>query len=109
MLPQGLRELLERRQPRAHRHGRPSLEEATPAVDGRVGPEVLELFLEEVGADGAEVDGDEIAEANALFAGEVLGPLEEEPSGLGEDDLEGDRRAVEKPSLPPQYRNEVVR
>jgi hypothetical protein len=43
---------------------------------------VLKLLLEEVGADGAEVDGDEVAQADALLAREVLGPLEQEPSCL---------------------------
>lgn len=78
-------ELLEWVEARAHGHGRPAIEEAARPELREVGPEVIELLFEEVGADGTKVDGEEFAKTSALTSFEVLSLLEQEPSSLGED------------------------
>src|SRR5487761_139615 len=50
-------------------------------------PEELELLLQEVGADGAQVAGEQLLELDGLLRGEVLGALQQTPSRVGEDHL----------------------
>jgi hypothetical protein len=45
---------------------------------------VLELFLEQVGSDRAQVDAQQLAQSPPLAASQVAGALEEQPSRLGE-------------------------
>src|SRR5208283_3941332 len=84
VLAEGGGEGLERREPRAHSLGGPAVEEAPRPPRRLIGPEGTEAFLEEVGADGSEVDADELAEAGVLVVRQILAPLEKDPSCLGE-------------------------
>src|ERR1039458_9139519 len=45
-------------------------------------PEVLEGFLEKVGADGLQVVAEQITESEVLLVGEILAPFEQQPAGL---------------------------
>lgn len=99
MLAQGLCKAFEGLEARTHCHRGPAFEEATSVAGGAIGPEVLELLLEEVGADGTEVDLDEFFEPTALIAGEVLRSLEKEPSSLGEHGMPA--RCAKRPDLLP--------
>ena len=88
MLPKGRRELLERLETGTHGHGRPAGEELLGPGARVVAPEVVERLLEQVGADGAEVDGDQLSESATLVDGEVLPPLEQEPASLREQHVQ---------------------
>src|SRR5262245_47134540 len=70
MLAQGAGELLEGLQARAQCHGGPALEEPLGPVGRPVGPEVLELLLEEIGADGAQVDRNQVPEPSPFGTAE---------------------------------------
>ncbi|HMR13153.1 MAG TPA: hypothetical protein PKE42_05395 [Arachnia sp.] len=84
MVAEGSRELLEGRDAGPDGAARPVGEEARGGGDGAIAPEALEVLLQEVGAHGLQIDGDEVAQASALAAPEVLRSLEEEPPGLRE-------------------------
>jgi hypothetical protein len=84
MLSERASELLEGLQSRAHGHGGPAVEKAPGPKIGGVGPEVLEVLFEQVGANGAKIDGEQLAEACTLGAAQVGRLLEQKPTRLGE-------------------------
>jgi len=51
-------------------------------VGGIVFPELLELLLEEVGSDSPQVEAEQIAQADLLFAREILWVFEQAPAGF---------------------------
>lgn len=53
-------------QPRAPRPGAPPIQEATRPGGGEVGPEELEVFLQEVGPDRLEVVPEELGQSALL-------------------------------------------
>src|SRR5271155_3262287 len=69
---QSARELLERFEAGAHGEGGPLHEEAIGPDRRAVAPEAVELLLEQAGADGAEVDREELSQPTALAGVEVL-------------------------------------
>lgn len=83
MVAQRPRELLQRLDPRAQGPSGPAVKEPRRRRHGPVAPEPLEVFLEKVGADGLEIDGDEVAQPRAFAAAKVLGSLEQQPPRLG--------------------------
>jgi hypothetical protein len=71
----------------SHHGSAPSLEEHACPVGGEVVPEELEVFFEQVGGDGLGVISEQVGQADLLFFGEVLGALEQHPSGPRQDRL----------------------
>ena len=59
-----------------------------------VGPELLEVLLEQVGADGLQVVAEQIAQAELLLGGEILLALEHAPARLLQQRLRGRRWAI---------------
>src|SRR5580658_10259310 len=84
VLAKGEREGLERSKTRAHGQGGPAVEKPAGPDVGVVGPEVLEVLLEQASTHRAQVDAEQSAEPTALFGGEVVTALEQKPAGLGE-------------------------
>ena len=71
MLPNGRSELLERLDPRAESEVGPFAKKAIGVGDVLVFPESLEVLLEEVSTYGAEIDRDQVPEAQALLPCQV--------------------------------------
>lgn len=86
MPSQGACELGESGQAGAQRIACPGVEQASGPVGGGVAPEGMEFLLEQIGADGAQVDAHELAQPSALLVGEVVLALEQHPSRVLERD-----------------------
>ena len=63
----------------------PLVEELSGPGGGVVIPELLEVFLEQIGANALEVVAHQIFQFHFLVGGEVRRPLEQTPAGLGQD------------------------
>ena len=67
---------------RTQRRRAPGIQEL-PGPSGRlVGPQLLEVFLQQIGADAFEVIAEQLFESPLLGGGEILGALQEAPAGL---------------------------
>jgi hypothetical protein len=76
----------------AHDHLAPAVEELARPGGRAVGPEVVEVLLEDVGAGGPQVQAKEVAEPAGLLGGQVARPLEQAPSRV----LSGRRRSSKR-------------
>ena len=85
MSAHGAGEFLQRIDLRAHRFGAPLVEKFSCPYRGFVFPELLELFLEQVGPDALQIVPKEIAEPQLLGVGQVLWPFEQAPAGFLQD------------------------
>jgi len=75
-------------EPRAHDPGAPAVEEDARPVGGDISPEALEVFLEEVRTYGAQVGTkQQLGQADLLLRGQILRPLEQQPTRAGEEGL----------------------
>jgi len=66
----------------AHGLAAPEVQEHAGPGGRVVFPELLEIFLEQIGANAFEVVAKQIAEALLLLGGEILFPFEDAPAGL---------------------------
>src|SRR5215207_7963834 len=80
-------DFLDRAQAGAHRPTAPLVEEAPGPGRRRVLPEELEVLLQQVGSNRAQVVAQQIRQLDALPFGQVLGTFEQEPTGPGQDRL----------------------
>ena len=81
MTPQAFGDLLHRRKPTAEGFGAPRLKKLLRPSRGRVVPEPLKLLAEQMRPDALEVVLEKLGEPRSLVVREVLGPLEQAPSG----------------------------
>ena len=82
--PQVLGDFLHRPKPALQGLSAPRLEELARPCRAGVFPELLELLTEQMGPDALEVVLQELGSLGGLVAREVLGPLEQAPTGTGE-------------------------
>lgn len=75
-------DLLHRLEARAHCRRAPLLEELTGPGRRGVLPEEVELFREQVSANGAQVAGEEFPELDGLAGGEILHALQQAPARM---------------------------
>src|ERR1022692_4996127 len=66
----------------AHGLSAPEVQEQAGPVRRVVSPELLEVLLEQVSADGFQIVAEQIAEAELLLGGEILLALEHAPARL---------------------------
>ena len=71
--------------PRTHHLATPLVEELGGPSGGLVVPELLEVFLEQIGAHALEVVAYQVLQFHFLVGGEVGRPLEKAPSRLSQD------------------------
>src|SRR6267142_1916307 len=65
----------------------PLIEELAGPGWGVVFPQPLEVFLEKIGADGFQVEAEQVTETEFLLAGEIPFALEQAPAGFLQDGL----------------------
>src|ERR1017187_1489637 len=82
MSAQGASDLLHRLEAAAHGLRAPEVQEQAGPMRRVVGPELLEVLLEQVCADGFQIVAEQIAEAELLLGGEILLALEHAPARL---------------------------
>src|SRR4030095_11855433 len=82
--PQGTGDFLQRLETGAHYLLGRALEGETGPIRRQVVPEQLELFLEQIGADAAQVVAQQLGQLDLLRVGEVLWVLQQAPAGVGE-------------------------
>lgn len=85
MALQAAGDLLHRLETTPHRFGNPRVEELDRCRRSRVLPKSLKGLAEQVGFDALEVVAGQLGEFGGLALREVLRPLEQAPSRLGED------------------------
>src|SRR5215212_1100372 len=84
---QHARHFLERFQPATHRSAAPLVEETPGPERRRISPKELEVFLEQVGANRAQVVAQQIRQLDAFPIAQVLGAFEQEPTSARQDGL----------------------
>ena len=82
MSPQHLRNLLHRFDPGAHGSCAPGIEEFAGPGRRTVGPEPLKILLEQVGADGSEVAGEQVRQPVHLIFGQVFRSFQQAPAAF---------------------------
>jgi hypothetical protein len=85
--PRTLNDFLHWRKPAAQRLSARRLEELARPCRAGISPEPLELLEEQMGPDALEVVLQEVSELGGLVVGEVLGPLEQASAGTSEGSL----------------------
>lgn len=80
MLAEHARHLERRLEPRAAGLPTPAAQEAVGRGGRAAFPELLEILLERVGADSAQVQLEQVGELGLLVLGEVVGALEQQPA-----------------------------
>jgi len=84
MTPQAFGDLLHRRKPTAEGFGAPRLKKLLRPSRGRVVPEPLKLFAQQVSPNALEVVLQQLGKPGGLVIREVLRSLEQTPAGLRE-------------------------
>src|ERR1017187_3165212 len=82
MSAQGASDLLHGLDAAAHGLRAPEVQEQAGPMRRVVGPELLEVLLEQVSADGFQIVAEQITEAELLLGGEILLALEYAPARL---------------------------
>ena len=76
MRAKGAGDLLHRLDPDAHRLATPEVEKLAGPGRGVVLPRLLEVFLEQIGADSLQVIAEQVAKPNLLPVGQILRALD---------------------------------
>jgi hypothetical protein len=83
MSTQHLGNLLHRLEPGTHGSSTPIIQEFASPGGTYVTPEALEIFLEQIGPDGFEVDSQQFLEFDNLLVCQVFRPFEQTPTAAG--------------------------
>ncbi len=82
MNPQHFGDLLHRVELGSYSSSAPVIKEFTGPSRGTVSPELLKIFLEQIGPDGSEIAREQVLQLIHLLVGQVFGSLQQAPAAF---------------------------